>query len=229
MATRFYFPETEAAAVSPTISAEWEHQNAVRRRLLTTPDASTLTSTAYTPDGADDTTDKDSHHRQYVSDALAAQTIVASTFKIQFQGLEPNLSCNMSLTWKVFICSNDGTTIKETLVAIQRDGTELVINASGVTNRGDSALSVLANLEDGDRLVCEVGVGGTPVSGAGINGHNATLRWGCNASGGDLPENDTETGTTFRPWLDCSQTLTFQSAQSQAPRSMHQYRLRRAG
>ena len=55
MATRLYFPETQAAPVTPpSIGAEWEHNNNVTRQLLLTADSSTLTTTAYTPDAADE-------------------------------------------------------------------------------------------------------------------------------------------------------------------------------
>lgn len=65
-AQRMYFPGTEAAAVSPTADAAWEHTNAVFRRLLTAPDASTLTSTAYNPDGAAHEVTGDSKHRSFM-------------------------------------------------------------------------------------------------------------------------------------------------------------------
>jgi len=132
MPTRFYFPLDETAAVSPTVSAEWEHQNVVRRRLLATPDSSTLTTTAYTPDAADHGVDNDAHHRQYVSDQVAAQN-VSGTFKLQLQGLEAHANNNQFLTVKIFAVSSDGTTIKETLFAITRDATEFT---TSLLNRG---------------------------------------------------------------------------------------------
>ena len=209
MATRFFFPETEAAAVSPAVSSEWEHQNVVRRKLLTTPDGSTLTTTAYTPDAADHLVDNDAHHRQYVSDPIAAQTIAAQTFKLQMQALEANNGNNLSLTWKVFLVSNDGGTIKETLLAIRRDGNEVT---TALINRSDSATSSAADAEENDRIVIEVGLGGLCTAAGGTQGHNGSVRWGCNASSGDLPENDTEAGTTFRGWFEFANTITFAGA-----------------
>ena len=206
MATRFFFPETEAAAVSPTISStDWEHINTLRRRLLATADSSTLTTTAYTPDAADHLVNGDAHHRQYVSDALTAQN-VSGTVKGQFQCLEANAANNLFLTLKVYIVSNDGTTEKETLLAITRDTTNEL--ATSLTNRNFPSTAITAaDLEAGDRIVVEVGLGGTPTAAGGTQGHNGSIRWGCNASGGDLAENDTETGTTFRGWVEFSDTI----------------------
>jgi hypothetical protein len=207
MSTRCYFPETEAAAVSPTIEgADWEHINTLRRRLLfTTPDGSTLTTTAYTPDAADHLVNGDAHHRQYVSDPLSAQNI-SGTVKAQFQCLEANAGNNLFLTLKIFVVSQDGTTIKETLLAITRDTTNEL--ATALTNRNFPSTAIsAADLEAGDRIVVEVGLGGTPTAAGGTQGHNGSLRWGCNASGGDLAENDTETGTTFRGWLEFSDDI----------------------
>lgn len=207
MATRVYFPETEAAAVSPTISGtDWEHINTLRRRLLLTPDGSALTTTNYAPDGADDLTDKDAHHRQYVSDPLRAQTI-SGNVKAQFQCLEDNNANNLFLTLKIYVVSNDGSSVTGTLLAITRDATEA---ASSLTNRafGSTAMSSVS-AADNDRLVIEVGLGGSCTASGGVQGHNGSIRFGCSAAGGDLAEDDSSTGTTVRPWVEFANTITF--------------------
>lgn len=218
MPTRFYFPADEAAAVSPTISAEWEHVNTLRRRLLTTPDSSALITVDYSPDGADHLVDGDAHHRQYVSDPLLGQTIAAQVVSSQFQCIENNAGNNLFFTVKLFVCSNDGTTIKETLLAITRDAIEC---ATALTNRAFSATTTAATIEDGDRIVVELGLGGTPSAAAGVQGHNGDLRWGCDASGGDLPVDDTSTGTTLRPWLEFANALTFLDTEMTGERATH--------
>lgn len=211
MATRFYLPETLVGQVTPPApaGADWEHINTGPpvRFLLRQPDASILTTTAYTPDGADDITDRDSCHRQYVSEPLAAQTITGN-IKAQFQAMEPNAGCNMFLSMKVLACTNSGGSTVGTLLAITRDTTNEL--ATSFTNRNfpSTALSSTA-VSAGDRLVIEIGVGGTPTAATGTNGHNASLRFGCSASSGDLPEDDTQTGTTYRPWIEISTDLRF--------------------
>lgn len=206
MATRFYFPDALVADLSPTIGSEWEHQNVVRGALLLAVDTSALATTAYTPDGADDLVDKDAHHRQYVSAPIAAQT-VSGNVKAQFQCLEANAGNNLFLTVKVFVCGSDGAT-KETLLAITRDPTLEV--GTALTNRTFSSIALAsATVEEGDRIVVEVGLGGLPTAAGGTQGHNGSLRWGCSAAGGDLPENDTDTGTTLRPWIEFDGNIVF--------------------
>jgi hypothetical protein len=203
VATRFYFPETEAAAVSPAIQGTYAHTNTLRRRLLQTADASALTSTAYTPDGADHGVAGAAHVRQYVSDQISART-VDGTWKLQVQAFEPNANCNQSINVLIFVCSSDGSTIKETLFAQAVAGNELGTALRNLTASG--AIST-ADLEDNDRIVIQIGTSGTPGGGGGVQGHNSTFRWGCDASSGDLAEDETETGTTFRGWVEFSTNL----------------------
>jgi len=209
MATRFYFSDSEAAPVTPPAAgAEWEHNNGVTRNLRLSPDGTALATTAYAPDAADDLTDRDSLHRRYVSAPLAAQT-VSGNVKAQFQCLEEFNNCNLFLTLKLTVISNDGSTTRATLLAITRDTTNEL--ALSLTNRNfpSTALTSYA-CADGDRILVEVGLGGNITSGTGgVIGHNGSIRWGCVASSGDLPEDDTQTGTTYRPWLEISTNLLF--------------------
>jgi hypothetical protein len=209
MATRFYFPLTEAAAVSPTISGtDWGHIEAtpIRCRLLiTTPDASTLTDVANAPDSADHIADVNSLHRQYVSDPLGAQQL-SGTVKAQLQASELHVSNNLQLTIKIYVVDQAGTTQKETLLAITRRGTEAT---TAMRNTSFASIAIATvDIEVNDRIVVEVGLGGLPTSGGGTNRHNGSLRWGGTATGGDLAENETEAGTTFRPWIEFSDTIT---------------------
>ena len=215
MATRLYFPSTGTPDVSPTINngGEWEHSNGVRRPLVTTVGSSALSTDAYSPDAADHLTDGDALIYQYVlTDKLAAQTISGQTVKWQFQCLEAHANNNLFLTLKIFVCGNDGT-IKETLLAIRRDATEV---ATSLTNRGDSATISSATVEDNDRIVVEIGLGGTMTGAGGVQGHNGSIRFGESASSGDLPEDDSTTTTTYRPWLEFANTLTLNQTVTQS-------------
>lgn len=208
MATRMYFPTTLAAFVTPpSPGAEWEHNNGVTRALLKTPDASALSTVSVVFDSADDLVDKDGMHRQYVSPRLKAQTL-SGNVKAQFQYLEANAANNLSPTFVIKVISEDGTTVRATLLAITRDGTEINTALRNCTF-ASVALSSYA-CTDGDRLLVEVGIGGLPTAAGGQNDHDASIRFGCSASSGDLPEDDTETGTTFRPWIEFSNTFTFE-------------------
>lgn len=211
MATRFYLPETLAGQVTPPApTADWEHINTGPpvRFLLRAPDASALTSTAYTPDAADHTVDQDACHRQYVSEALAAQTITGN-IKAQLQCFEGNAGNNLFLTLKVLVCTNSGGSTVGTALAITRDTTTELTTTTATNRNFPSTALTSTGVSAGDRLVIEIGVGGLPVAAGGTQGHNATLRWGCDASSGDLPEDDTQTGTTYRPWIEISTNLRF--------------------
>jgi len=164
----------------------------------------------YAPDTADHLVDQDALHVQFVStDQLTAQTIAAQAIELMVQGFEGRASNNQFVTLKIFVCDATGT-IKETLLAITRDGVE--ISSSTVTSRSLTATTTAATVEEGDRLVFEIGTGGLPTDVAGTpDGHNTYLRWGENGAGGDLlTANDTQTGTTLNPWLEFANVLTFQ-------------------
>ena len=171
------------------------------------PDATALSTSAYSPDAADHIFDYDAVHRQYVSDGLAAQTLTGNV-KAQLQCLEAHASNNLQLAIKVLVISNDGTTALSTLLAIARGGTE---PTTALTNRTYPSVAMGSYAcADGDRLCVEIGLGGLPTSGSGTNSHNGSIRWGGSAAGGDLPIDDTDTGTTLRPWIEFANTFTFQ-------------------
>ena len=205
MATRFYLPASGAGAVTPTVAAEWEHNNAANRRMHPIQTNTAFATTSYSPDAADDLTDRDSMVVQFVSDPLLAQTISAQTLKIQILGNETNAADNLFLTWKVYLCSRTGTT-GSTLLAIRRDGTELVVTTN--TNRSDSATSSSQTCSLGDRIVLEVGYGGLCTASGGVQGHNGGLRFGDTGTT-DLAENDTDTGDA-KPWLEFANDLNFE-------------------
>jgi hypothetical protein len=212
MASRFYLPASGTAPASPTVSAEWEHNNAVVRPMRTVRAGTAFATTAFSPDAADDITDRDSMFVQFVSDPLLPQTISAQTVAIQILGNETNAGNNCFLTWKLFLCSRDGTSIGSTILAIRRDATELVVTTN--TNRSDSATSTQVTAALGDRVVLEIGIGGVPVATGGVQGHNGGLRFG-DSSASDLAVDDTATADA-NPWLEFPNTLAFEPLSGQA-------------
>src|SRR5262245_2020735 len=208
MATRFYFNEAEAAAVSPTISGtDWAHIEAtpVRRRLRAfSADSSTLVSQTITPDSADHIADQNALWRQYVSDPLGAQTISGNVVA-QLQCFEANAGNNLKLAIKIYLCSSTGT-VGATLLAITRDADEI---ATALTNQTFASIALTSQTaSESDRLVVEVGLGGLPTATSGVQGHNGTIRFGGTASSGDLGSDQTQTGTTFRPWIEFTANIT---------------------
>ena len=217
MASTLYFTSDGSnngilAPVSPASpGAEWEHiatdSGGVNTwKLLQAADSSTLNTRIYTPDGADDTTSKDALNKVFISDALDAQTI-SGNITAQFQCLEANANNNLSLTLVIKVVSNDGGTVRATLLAITRDASEVNTALRNITFNS-TALSSYTNIA-GDRLQVEVGLGGSSTAGSGTNAHNGSIRFGGNASSGDLPVDETQTGTTYRPWIQFSNTIDF--------------------
>jgi hypothetical protein len=209
MATRLYFPASDAAAVSPAFNAGWDYvSEALRRKLADTKGSSAITAGTqigpWTPgDFALD--------RQYVSTRLAAGIVFTAgvtTYKGQLMTREFNNSDNAnSIRHNIKIVSEDGSTVRVELtgggIAGSSSTTEFINNAThrnkqikDATIVGDSYTTVL-----GDRLVIELGYsdssGSTP---------EASAKWGENAT--DLPENETQT-TDGAGWIEFSNTITF--------------------
>lgn len=208
MATRFRLTSsTTAPAVSPALQS-YSHTQTTRRQLLTV-DGSALATEAYTPDAADHLVAGDAHHIQFVSVPMAADNIFTSgdTLKFALQGLEANAANNLQIQVFVSVVNQAGDTVQATLRSKVLEGLEL---ATALTNRFlSTTLSASYTTVAGDRLVIEYSVSGTPTAAGGTQGHNASLRWGGGGAGGDLPENDTNTGTTLNPWIEFTTTITF--------------------
>jgi hypothetical protein len=197
---RFRLPSSGAAAVSPAFQS-YTHTNSVRRPLPES-DSSALATTAYTPDAADHGTAGDAHHAQFVSAAMTSGDSVGSgaTVKLAIQGLEAHANNNLAVQLWVGVYNNAGSSLLATLVSKTVDGTEL---AGSLTNRFLSTTTSAGYSFTGtERIVVEVSVQGTPGGGGGTQGHNASLRWGADGVGGDLGENDSDTGTTLNPWFE---------------------------
>jgi len=221
---RFYFPLDTAGAVSPTPDAGWDEKSdpVVTRALVrATPGSSTLTTVDLNNcPGGDHIADYDSLHRIYVSAPLAAQTILSTTtIKGQFQALESNAGNNLSLAVKVYIANGTTGALESSLLALTRLGSEaytsirnLTLPATALNGSGGNV-----TVTDGQRLVLEIGVGGLPVATTGTQNHRASLRWGETAASGDLPINESEVGTGYRPWVEFSNDITLSTITPIAP------------
>lgn len=215
MATRFYLPRTaEATAFSPTPDAAWEVTSALVRCVLrTTKIGDTLNAVNYIDS---DATNQDIIFRQYVS-ALAlstGQTITGGqAITCVAQVNEFTTARNLFLTLGIRIINIDGT-VKKTVLAVTRDGTEA---ATSLTNRTLTANSVAGDYTtvSGDYLVVEIGVGGDPDAGSD---HDSQLRLG-DSSATDLTANDTGTAAD-NPWLELADNLTFASGTTVTPTTL---------
>jgi hypothetical protein len=210
MATRFYLPSSGASAINPAYSAYWNGTQQsgaadgfARYALVTTKIGSSMATIS--EDGNTDTTDSAYIYGQWVSAPIAAQTISAQTLKLQIRALEENARANQFVAISVRVLSNDGTTVRGTILQ-DKDGTEI---ATSLTNRGHSATTTEVTASANDRIVIEIGTSGNPDTGSGGDSHDCDMRIG-DASGSDLPENDTGTDD-YNPWVEFANNITLAS------------------
>ena len=202
MPTRFYFSSSSSTEISPAVATTWEHTgDLVRRRCGVIKDNSASASAAFTDEGAHGLTSSDTVLLQYISDPIEAQTLDAQIVDIQFRGSETAAGNNISLTWLIKVVSNNGTSVTGTALAIRRDASEF---ATSLTNRSDSATTTAVTANAGDRIVFELGHGGSTALGGG---HNGTISLGSD-SATDLAVDDTTT-TADNPWIEFANAITF--------------------
>lgn len=222
---RWYLPSSGAAAVSPAFSGSW-HQTGAADRLacVTTKGATAMTVRAANMDTASGA--RFILWRQYVSAPLEAQT-VSGNVKGQVYcqtNASPGGGANPTLAVTIYIVSNDGSTVRGTLLGIsasQTTGDPPVFWDSGsslsVENRSlkDSSDNTSLSLTPvvavaGDRLVIELGFRETGTSGSSIG-----RAYFGDANATDAAENETDrnggTAASVRtPWVEFSSGLTLQ-------------------
>lgn len=202
MATRFYFPSSGTSAISPAVDAAWDGTGTfgfAHRDCVTT-----KTSTANNVGVSNNDSDNADHDVcviQFISPAIAAQTISAQTIKSQFLCNEISANSNVFFAICIRVLSNDGTTVRGTVLSLTRDGTEML--NTGYQNRRFSATSSSVSASDNDRIVIEIGGGGDPLTG----GLDFAILLG-DSAGTDLAEDDTTT-TQNDPWVEFANTITF--------------------
>jgi hypothetical protein len=204
VASRFYFPASTSADVSPAFDSGWlGTSQAVRRKLSLQKGTSAIADgTGITLPG---TVNRSRLDRQYVSAPLAAQTI-SGTVKLQLLVKQSNADDNIDqLFLSIRVVSNDGSTFRGTLLSLGNYGptSEYATTQRNKTGAdGDSLSSVVA--QEGDRLVVEIGHSNTT---AGTT-PTATARWGENAP--DAAENETDTSDAAG-WIEFSGTVTLRN------------------
>jgi len=204
MATRLYLDAiADAVPISPAPDAAWEDTSLLTQVLCDTTKSGEAMSTVSFADALS-SSNKDILFRQYVSRPLkVGQSITgAGSYKMQCRVSETNIANNMFLTFGIRIIASDGTTVNKTLLAVTRDASEA--STSLVNRRISPAASAVYTTVAGDRIVVEVGMGGST---GGSGTHSSSMRLG-SASATDLPEDDTTT-TDDNPWVEIPDTLAF--------------------
>ncbi len=211
MGTRLYFDATAAPAITPGFDAGWsDTSEAVRRRLRDFAhryhDTTAATGSQIGPwSGTAGTKALD---RQYLSDPLVAQTI-SGTIKGQVLPFEIATADNVDDVFTTIkVVSNDGSTVRATLVAFGAYGTRSEFTTL-TTGRNTSFLVAQAlssyTCIDGDRLLIEIGysnstAGTTP---------EAAAKWG-RGTQGSSDALEANTGTSGNPWIEFSGAVLFQ-------------------
>lgn len=207
MATRFYLPSTGTSAISPAFGAAWDTTtNADRIDMVTTRISSAMT----TKNGAGNVAIDQQLLRQYISAALAAQTITG-TIKGVARWVATNLGIGVPAI-RVAKCASDGSGVTEILAVSQ--STDTGVQPPGMptslTNRrfeqgsNDFLLDLSSTaVSAGDRLIVEIGYDDF----SGNVSRFSSCRFG-DASGSDLPEDETTTSDD-NPWVEFSMDLAF--------------------
>lgn len=206
MATRFYLSNSEAAAVSPTPAA-WGETTGFLTRLM---DIATATDALTTVAKTTTTPGTSRLHYMGVSRPMAAGIgfVTTDTFSVQVLGLESAVNDNIINRVRALrVLSMDGSTVQATLRGLGNAPTVTEWNGSLRNLQFANALVFSNNYTtvSGDRLVLELGHNDS--GGASISG---SMRWGRDSGGtGDLGQNETDTTSTLRPWLEISRDITF--------------------
>lgn len=209
--TRFYFPSTGSAAVSPATHANWTVTAAAFARhplVVTTPTGTSFATVTGTADG---NTDVYQVQKQYVLCGLSAQTI-SGTIKGQARIAANGGGTPGRLAVAVFITASDGTGRLNLLVPAASSDTSVppATSSATLTNRSfeegsnDFALNLTSqDAVSGGCLGIELGFFDQTAN----TGRTIDLNVG-DAGSADLAE-DESTTTADRPWIEFSGTITF--------------------
>lgn len=217
MATRFLLPSSGAAGASPAFGGWGVTGQADRVRMVTASVSTPLATRSANPTQA---AVVDVLIRQYVSDPLNAGSI-SGTVKGIVQAYESASNRDMRAQLLIRVVSNDGATVRGTLLALNTGAVASEFSDSVLTSRkfplgwtGAGATLSAVTAQAGDRIVVEIGYR-MHLGFASSFFAYGQLRFG--DTGSDLAEDETSTSTTLRPWIEFSQTLSFDTGQTPPP------------
>ena len=201
MATRFYFPRSGTAGISPNVDAGWEITAVTRRPLVYKGRLSLIEALANeTAVTVPITTTQDIVGFQFVSEPLRAQ-IISGTFGLVIRTFENANTNNVTLAVVVRAISQD-LAIRGTLVSnFNVDASEFNLTASAATRIANAVAVTQTTVQDGDRIVVEVGGHAAAPSAAG----SYTMRFGTNAAS-DFALTSGLT-TDLNPWCEFSANI----------------------
>ncbi len=213
MATRLYTSTTNPAggpAVTPDASWENTSQAGGRRDLVRAKTNQAIVASASV--GGNGTNPNDVLIQQFISPPLVGAQTITGTFKGQLfaRGATGNFRAQVV----VRVVSNNGTTIRGTLVPSDTSASSSVWSTTAAINRkfplaAISPVTVSSvSAQDGDRICVEVGA---RVHSTLTTATNNFVRFG-NPTSSDLAEDETSTDNGLRaPWFEFSQDLIFEA------------------
>ncbi len=162
--SRFWFPTTEAPAVSPAFQTGWEDTAEGERRKLRNVKGTDTITVGQTVDIVQDSSDQDLD-RQFTSTRMAAGVaftsgITAVSSQLMVREINGNDDVNQCILG-IRIVSDDGLTLRATLLAVANYGvTAEFTNATTMRNKtcadGDTITASYTTVA-GDRIVVEIG------------------------------------------------------------------------
>lgn len=231
--TRLYLPATEAAAVSPATSSVvhdghaatsytfWEYSDELLRRRMVKFKGSSTTAIGQTVDTVSTSSGLSEIDRQYVSDPMVAG-ITFTKFKThitaQVRGVEVNAADSVVPIGGVRIYSNDGTTLRATLLPVDFYwGQESIAVGCasgcyaelGTTFALNETIFKRALVQEtyttvaGDRLVYELGGWRYDLAEA------SQFSFYYGETDADCDETDSSSVTACSPWLEFSNNIVF--------------------
>ena len=204
MATRLYFPATDAAAVSPSFDSGWNYTSEAARGGLTHTKGSSPITEGTRIGAWSNTAGQKALDRQYISSPLNGDQTISGTVKMQLLVREFATSDNADqIILAIKVVSNDGSSVRGTLLSLGSYGPTAEFLDTSHRNKtgadGDSLTSV--NALDTDRILVEIGYSNSTTA----TTPEASAQWGENAT--DLGENETDTAGAG--WIEFSGAITF--------------------
>ena len=209
MATRLYLPSTGTPDITPAFEAGWtENTSADRIDAVIAKGATAMTAVTR----AMGTTTGTRLTRQYISPALAAQTIAVGTVKGTVRVNESAVNDNiMQVTCSIRVVDSTGGTYRTPAILAKgqygpsNEWAKTTNTARRIAD-GDATASVVCS--EGDRIVIELGYYcsvGLTISGDMVFG---------NDSGTDLGDNETDTAA-YNPFIEFYNTLSWKPIYNQ--------------
>ncbi len=195
--TRFYLQNATAAVATATRGA-WDATGGLVTRAMSTTKSGAIATVAVAE--TSNTNNYDVLMLKFISEPIPAQTIAAgSTLSWVIGSLESAGQANMHYHVHAYVVSNDGATLRGTLLNNDIDADEWSTTDQGDAPSGAKSLTAVT-AQANDRIVIEIGYQAQNNSATSRTG---TLWYG--GTGGDLTDGGNE--TTMTGWFEFSQDL----------------------